>query len=317
MALDNATIFKLGKTLANLLTNEYGSKYLSIQKIKNIIGSDHFAQLIISKATTTADKIKILYCAKQLHFNPTQTINDLNNNLNQMYVVKYEVYDDASYGKEDCGTCDGDGLVDCWNCDGNGEVDCKGCDGEGEVECDGCSGTGKEDCRYCDGKGTETEEDDEGNEIEVECVHCDGSGEENCRDCGGGGSFECPTCGGDKTERCHNCDNTGQEYCESCGGSGEQETYDKYYSVTINYEIVINRRAPILDGKIFTEERFDEIHHNHQLFDDSFTISYHSHQDNIDSDSRNSQVGMEDNFVEIVDVVKLENAENYIKNLKL
>ena len=42
-------------------------------------------------------------------------------------------------------------------------------------------GEGTEECRYCDGKGTETEEDDEGDEIEVECVHCDGEGKERCR----------------------------------------------------------------------------------------------------------------------------------------
>ena len=304
-------IWTIAKSLSKLAESELGVPYTK-NKLKDLVVHDHFGQLLMSKAQTTGDRLKVIMSAWFMS-NTKLSPDDIFKICNNFYVVQVSIFDETSYIKEECGECYGDGYVECYRCEGDGKIDCRSCDGDGTIECDECSGEGTEECRYCDGKGseTETEEDDEGDEVEVEveCVHCDGSGEERCRDCGGSGNFECPECEGTGTADCDSCDGSGSEYCEYCGGSGEQESDRLHYVVDVYQYLVVGKSLKKYD-KPLTKEQFDEIEENDSSFDYYMTLNYSNYDDDEDVDETNSQYGMEDSFVLIDHITKLENAEN-------
>ena len=306
MGLQNIQIFKLAKTLANYLESE--REYFSLKKIQNIINKDNILSVLMERASSNSDKVKVIYTTWFLlnrpNFKPETIIKIVSN----LYVITIDWYDDTGTIKKECGNCGGDGYEDCDYCDGDGSVSCRTCDGDGNIECNECYGSGTEECRHCDGKGSETEEDDEGDEIEVECSVCDGSGEEKCRGCGGTGEYECPDCDGRGDESCNECNGGGQQYCEWCSGSGEQDSDEQYYSITRQKMIVVSSRASEYEDKIIDLDEFNEIESENKAFELNLVYSSSYFDDDIDEDERRESAGMEDNFVEIVSFIKLEDS---------
>lgn len=307
MGLQYNQIFKLAKTLANYLESE--NEYFSLLKIKRSISKDHILSVLIERAPLDTDKVKVIYTTWFL-LNRGSTIKpeQIEKIISNLYVVTIDWYDDTGTIKQECGNCGGDGYDECSECDGDGRNECRSCDGEGTIECYECDGRGTEDCRHCDGKGTETEEDDEGDEVEVECSVCDGSGEENCRDCGGNGNYECPDCDGSGSQSCDECSGSGQEYCNWCGGSGEMDSDEQYYNITRQKMIVISSRASEFEGDTIDIDEFNEIESENKAFEHSLVYNSWYFDDDIDEDERRETAGMENNFVEIIDFKKLEDA---------
>jgi hypothetical protein len=303
-------IYSLAKSLANLAESELSGKAITRTKIKKLASSDHFGQLIMSKAPTTADKLKIIITSWFIINQPRIKPEDINRIINNLYVLTVDIYDEMGYKSETCDNCAGDGYYDCSSCDGSGEQECRYCDGEGTEECYECSGEGTEECRYCDGKGTETEteEDDEGEEVEVEveCVHCDGEGAERCDSCGGQGNYSCGTCEGSGTETCNSCDGNGHEDCDNCGGSGEVDSYNYYYFIErVDYLILGKSLEKYIDEPL-PKEFFDDIESDGPSFDYYMILKTNNYMSEEDVDETRKQNGMEDNFVIIQDINKLE-----------
>lgn len=306
MGLQNIQIFKLAKTLANYLESE--KEYFSLKKIQNIINKDNILSVLMERASLNSDKVKVIYTTWFLLNRPNIKPEQIIQIISNLYVVTIDWYDDTGTIKQECGNCGGDGYEDCSECNGNGRVDCKTCDGDGNIECNECYGSGTEECRHCDGKGSETEEDDEGDEVEVECSVCDGSGEEQCRGCNGNGEYECPDCEGSGSDKCDECSGDGQQYCEFCGGSGEQDSDEQYYSITRQKMIVVSSRASKYEDEKIEIDKFNEIEEEDKAFQLNLVYSSSYFDDDIDEDERRESAGMEDNFVEIVDFKKLEEA---------
>lgn len=299
-------IYSLAKSLANLAESELSGKAITRTKIKQLASSDHFGQLIMSKAPTTADKLKIIITSWFIINKPRLKPEDINRIINDLYVLTVDIYDEKGYKSETCDNCAGDGYYDCSSCNGSGEQECRYCDGEGTEECYDCSGEGSQECRYCDGKGTETEEDDEGDEVEVECVHCDGEGAERCDSCGGQGNFDCSACEGSGTETCDSCDGNGHQDCDNCGGSGEVDSYNYYYNIErVEYLILGKTLEKYIDRPI-EKDFFDDIENDDPSFDYYMILKSNNFMSEEDVDDTREQYGMEDNFVIIQDINKLE-----------
>ena len=300
-------IYSIANSLANLVRDEKDS-FVSITKIIKVIKNDHLAELLLSKTTGVSEKIKVLI-ATYFILNRQNQLPALEGILMNLYIAIIDLYEDTFYIQEDCDECGGSGEEDCYRCQGSGKEDCRTCDGTGSIECDSCGGDGTEDCRYCDGKGSETEEDDEGEEIEVECVHCEGEGTENCRECGGNGSFECPSCEGGGEEECGHCEGYGTFGCDQCQ-DGIVETDKLKYNIRRSYVAMLGDDFKKYDGEFIEVDTFNEIEENLPL---AFEITYKYFPDeDVEVDDRRESNGMEDNFVEIVDFVKLENFTNNI-----
>ena len=303
-------IYSLAKTLTKLVEAEMIDMAITRQKIKKLVSSDHFGQLIMSKAPTTADKLKIIVTSWFIINKPNLKPEDINRIVSNLYILTVDIYDEVGYKSETCDDCDGDGYYGCSSCDGSGEQECRYCDGEGTEECYDCSGEGSQECRYCDGKGTETEteEDDEGEEVEVEveCVHCDGEGAESCDSCGGQGNFNCGTCEGSGTETCDSCEGHGTQDCDNCGGSGEVDSYNYYYNIErVDYLILGKTLEKYIDRPI-EKDFFDDIENEDPSFDYYMILKSSSYMSEEDVDDTREQYGMEDNFVIIQDINKLE-----------
>jgi hypothetical protein len=312
MSLNNETLYGLASSLCDLLKSEYGENaFINFTKITKMCKTDHFAQLLLSRATNTPEKVKLFFMTYLICTDRYQKekIISLSKNL---YLNIISFYEDDEEIVTECGNCD-DGFIDCSDCDGTGNVDCRYCDGDGKVECDGCSGEGTEECRYCDGTGkeTETEEDDEGDEVEVEvdCTVCGGDGTENCRDCGGQGDFECSECLGKGRETCGTCDGGGNEICDWCDGSGEEHTGDYRYIVNRVWYVTLGNKLSQYEGETLTLGDFNEIDNDIEKVPISFSVkSYRfSDDENVTKEDRQHSVGLDDDFVEIVDTFKLEN----------
>jgi hypothetical protein len=299
-------IYSLAKSLANLAESELTGKAITRTKIKQLASSDHFGQLIMSKAPTTADKLKIIITSWFIINQPRIKPEDINRIINNLYVLTVEIYDEMDYKTDTCEDCGGDGYDDCGSCGGDGKQDCRYCDGEGKMECDTCVGEGTEECGYCDGKGTETEEDDEGDEVEVECVHCDGEGAVRCSDCGGQGDFECSVCLGSGTEGCDSCEGHGSEDCRFCGGSGEVDSNEYYYNIETFDYLIIGKTLEKYIGNPIDKDFFDDIENEDPSFDYYMILRRYSNMSEDDVDETKKQYGMEDNFVIIQDINKLE-----------
>jgi hypothetical protein len=312
-------IYSLAKSLANLAESELSGKAITRNRIKQLVSSDHFGQLIMSKAKTLSDKLKIILTSWFIINQPRIKPEDINRIINNLYILTVEIYDEMGYRSEECHDCGGDGYYDCSSCDGSGKQDCRYCDGNGTEECYDCSGEGTEECRYCDGKGTETEteEDDEGDEVEVEveCIHCDGEGAVRCRNCGGQGEFECGTCEGSGTESCDSCDGNGHQDCDYCGGSGEVESSEYYYNIEKVYYLILGKSLEKYIDEPLPKEFFDDIENDDPSFDYYMILKANTYTSEDDVDDTRRQYGMEDSFVIIQDIDKLENNQFKIHGL--
>jgi hypothetical protein len=312
-------IYSLAKTLTKLVEAEMIDMAITRQKIKKLVSSDHFGQLIMSKAPTTADKLKIIVTSWFIINKPNLKPEDINRIVSNLYILTVDIYDEMGYKSETCDVCNGDGYYECNNCDGSGKQDCRYCDGNATEECYDCNGEGSEECRYCDGKGTEieTEEDDEGDEVEVEveCVHCDGEGAERCRNCGGQGEFECSACEGDGTEGCTTCDGHGTEDCENCGATGEVDSYNYYFNIERVDYLILGKTLEKYIDKPLPKKTFDDIEYNNPSFDYYMILKSSSYMSEEDVDDTKNQYGMEDSFVIIQDIDKLENMRFKIHGL--
>ena len=304
MSLSDNKIMSLGKVLLNIAKEEYGQDLITLRKLYTLCQSVEMAQTILSSTNLMSDKVKTIYSAFFIQSNKTK--EEITKLINDLYFVTIDFYDETDYIENECSSCYGDGYQDCSNCEGTGKEDCRTCDGDGEIDCDSCGGDGTEDCRHCDGRGTETEEDDEGDEIEVECVVCDGSGEEKCRDCSGSGNFECPNCEGSGNEECSSCAGGGNEMCDECDGTGETKSEEEFYNITKRQYVTVGNLIEKYDGEIMLYEIFEEKDSNFEMLVDELNLFSSSYYDDIPADERNNSADVDDYFVEIVDVLKLE-----------
>jgi len=299
-------LYKIANAIAPYAKSEYKDSFIGFHKLKNLVKQDHLVQLLISKATTDIDKIKVLYITFFI-LNRNIENEQIENILNNLYVLTVYLYEDKNHIDVECDECGGSGEQECRECSGDGSIDCRYCDGDGEIECYDCYGEKTEECRWCDGSGTETEEDDEGEEIEVACSSCDGKGTEDCRSCGGQGSYECEECGSRGTESCGECGGYGQVSCEYCN-DGYVETSEEYYNVEKRTIVMYGTNADQYVGKIMTTDEYSEIEYDDEIFEYELTLnSRHIQEENYDYEEKRRQFDMDDDFVQIEDLVELEN----------
>jgi len=312
MSLDPNKLYNIALSLAEVAKDEYGeNSYISFTKIIKVCKTSHFAELLLSRIQTPVDKVKLIFMTELIIRGryKKETILSLSRNL-YLYVIDF--YDHTEEIQTECDNCDGSGEEECSRCDGTGNEDCGFCDGDGNIECYECSGEGTEECRYCDGSGkeTDTEEDDEGEEVEVEidCTSCDGSGTENCRSCDGQGEFECSECNGSGHHNCDDCGGYGQYTCGYCDGSGQVGSNEyKYYITKMTYITLGNKLSEFEDQPMLLSD-FEQIDADEEKIPISFTASkrYFS-DDDITKEERQEMVGLDDDFVEVVEAYKLEN----------
>lgn len=318
MALNDDQLYGISYSLAEIAKDEYGENaFISFSKILNICKTNHFAQLLLTRVSTPAEKVKLIFMAYLIITKryKKESIIDLSKRL---YLYKIDFYDSYEEIKQECSNCYGTGDEECGRCNGTGNEDCKFCDGDGKVECYECDGEGSEECRWCDGKGTEieTEEDDEGDEVDVEvpCTSCDGSGAEDCRNCGGQGEFECSECEGSGHKNCEDCGGYGSYTCGYCDGYGEEDSGEYRYGITrATYITVGDELSDHMDAPMYLGD-FEEIDGDDEKVPFSFTVNkrYFS-DDDITKEERQERVGLDDDFVEIIDAYKLENYPREIK----
>lgn len=169
-------------------------------------------------------------------------------------------------------------------------VTCDECNGYGHEDCDYCDGNGDLECRNCDGSGTEieTEEDDDGDEIEVDvrCSSCDGSGRQTCNNCGGDGEFD----------------------CAYCGGSGEYESYEKYFQPEDFYYIkpFSSKDEDYLD-KAYEVDELEDFFKNDELSMFLKKIYDGFSEDESDNDRRSYNTDL-DEFETLYEIINL----NYV-----
>ena len=318
MSLDPNKLYGIAQSLAEVAKDEYGENgFIGFNKIVNICRTNHFALLLLSRVSTPAEKVKLIFIAYLIITKryKKETIIGLSKRL-YLYIIDF--YDNTEEIKQECSNCEGSGDEECSRCDGTGNLDCGYCDGEGKVECYECSGEGTEECRHCDGKGTETdtEEDDEGEEIEVEvdCGGCGGSGTENCRNCGGQGDYECSECEGSGGNNCEDCGGYGSHTCGYCDGYGEEDSGTYKYNITrVTYITLGNKLSEFEDQPMLLGD-FEEIDADNDKVPFSFTVNKrYFPDDDITKEERQERVGLDDDFVEIIDTYKLENYPHEIK----
>ena len=318
MTLDPNKIYGIAQSLAEVAKDEYGeNSYIGFTKIVKVCKTNHFAELLLSRISTPTDKVKLVFMAHLIITGryKKETIIGLSSAL-YLYIIDF--YDNTEEIKQECSNCYGSGDEECDRCDGTGNEDCRYCDGEGKVECYECSGEGTEECRHCDGKGTETdtEEDDEGEEIEVEvdCGGCSGSGTEDCRYCGGQGDYECSECEGSGGNNCEDCGGYGSHTCGYCDGYGEEDsgTY-KYNIARVTYITLGNKLSEFEDQPMLLSD-FEEIDGDNNKVPFGFSVNkrYYS-DDDITKEDRQTAVGLDDDFVEVIETYKLENYPKEIK----
>jgi hypothetical protein len=318
MALNNEQLYGISYSLAEIAKDEYGeNKFIAFSKIVNICKTNHFALLLLSKVSTTTEKVKLVFMSYLIISGryKKETIIGLSSSL-YLYIIDF--YDESVEIKQECSNCEGSGDEECRRCDGTGNEDCGYCDGDGRTECYDCSGEGTEECRYCDGSGTETdtEEDDEGDEIEVEveCTGCGGDGKEDCRNCGGQGDFECSECDGRGHNSCDDCGSYGSYTCGYCDGNGEEDSGEyKYYITRMTYITLGNKLSEFEDQPMLLSD-FEEIDGDNNKVPFGFSVNkrYYSDED-ITKEDRQTAVGLDDDFVEILEAYKLENYPYEIK----
>jgi hypothetical protein len=318
MALNNEQLYGISYSLAEIAKDEYGeNKFIAFSKIVNICKTNHFALLLLSRVSTTTEKVKLVFMSYLIISGryKKETIIGLSSSL-YLYIIDF--YDESVEIKQECSHCESTGEEHCDRCDGTGNEDCGYCDGDGRTECYECSGEGTEECRYCDGKGTETdtEEDDEGEEVEVEvdCTSCGGDGTEDCRGCGGQGDFECSECDGRGNNICEHCGGYGSYTCGYCDGNGEEDSGEyKYYITRMRY-ITLGNKLSEFEGQPMLLSDFEEIDGDNNKVPFGFSVNKRYYEDeDITKEDRQSTVGLDDDFVEVIEAYKLENYPYEIK----
>ena len=318
MTLNNEQLYGLSYSLAEIAKDEYGERaFISFSKILKVCKTNHFALLLLSRVSTPTEKVKLVFMSYLIISGryKKETIIGLSSRL-YLYIIDF--YDNTEEIKQECSNCEGSGDEECRRCDGTGNEDCRYCDGEGKTECYECSGEGTEECRYCDGKGTETEteEDDEGDEVEVEveCTVCSGSGTEDCRNCGGQGDFECSECEGSGHNNCEDCGGHGSYTCGYCDGNGEEDSGEYKYNIArVTYITLGNKLSEFEDQPMLLSD-FEDIDGDNDKVPFSFTVNKrYFPDDDITKEDRQSAVGLDDDFVEVIDAYKLENYPYEIK----
>jgi len=318
MSLDPNKLYGIAQSLAEVVKDEYGENgFIGFSKILKVCKTSHFAELLLSRVSTPADKVKLVFMSYLIITGryKKETVIGLSSRL-FLYVIDF--YDNTEEIKQECSYCEGSGDEECDRCDGTGNEDCRYCDGEGKIECYECSGEGTEECRHCDGKGTETdtEEDDEGDEVEVEvdCGGCGGSGTEDCRNCGGHGDNECSECEGSGHKSCEDCGGYGSHTCGYCDGYGEEDSGTYKYNITRVTYITLGNKLSEFEGREMLLSDFEEIDGDDEKVPFSFTVNKrYFPDDDITKEERQERVGLDDDFVEIIDAYKLENYRYEIK----
>jgi hypothetical protein len=128
-------IYSLAKTLGEVAKDEYGEKsFISFSKILKVCKTSHLAELLLSRISTPADKVKLVFMSYLIITGryKKETIIGLSSRL-FLYIIDF--YDDSVEIKQECTNCEGSGDEECSRCDGTGNLDCGYCDGEGKVEC--------------------------------------------------------------------------------------------------------------------------------------------------------------------------------------
>jgi hypothetical protein len=300
-------IYSIANGLANLVRTEKGNALISINKMIEFFKKDHFSELLLSKTINTPEKLKAVLITYFILNRTSVSKEELERVVSDLYMTEIDLYEDKENIEEECSECEGSGNEECYRCEGTGKDDCNTCDGHGLIDCDTCDGTGTDDCFYCDGKGSETEEDDEGDEIDVECVHCDGEGTQGCKDCGGEGNFECPICEGNGNDDCDHCDGYGNNSCGECDGSGNVRTTNERYNVRRSYVLTLGDEFSKYEDVYLPVDEFNEIESDDELIPFNFEIYVRYYDDDGEYEDRRKIVGMDDDFVEVVSCVKLEN----------
>lgn len=317
MALEPNKLYGLAQSLAEIVKEEYGSTFKSFSKIIKTCKTDPFAQLLLSRLTTNYELGQLIFITN-LILNSSDDKETILNMSKDLYIYDINFYEDSETLQETCKKCRGTGTENCEECGGDGLLECRFCDGEGEHECQKCWGDGTEECRHCGGDGTEieTEEDDEGNEIEVEveCVICDGKGTEKCRNCGGQGGFECEECNGNGNNRCHQCGGEGEYTCFDCDGYGFADSNQEKYGIRKRSIVTLGNVFSDYIGDIMLLSDFEEMDGDYDKVPYSFTINSRYYPDeDISKEDRQESLGVDDDFVVFREGYKLENYPNDIK----
>ena len=318
MSLDPNKLYGIAQSLAEVAKDEYGENgFIGFSKILKVCKTSHFAELLLSRVSTPADKVKLVFMSYLIISGryKKETIIGLSSSL-YLYIIDF--YDESEEIKQECSHCDGDGEETCSRCDGTGNEDCRYCDGDGKIECDECYGEGTEECRHCDGKGTETdtEEDDEGEEVEVEveCTGCGGDGKEDCRNCGGQGDYECSECNGRGHNSCDECGGYGQYTCGYCDGYGEEDSGEYKYRITRMTYITLGNKLSEFEDQPMLLSDFEEIDGDNNKVPFGFSVNKRYYEDeDITKEDRQTAVGLDDDFVEVIEAYKLENYPKEIK----
>jgi len=300
-------LYAIAKTLADFIKDEYPERNIPTSLINQFCNSDYYAKLLLSKIDNEIARIQVVYIIYFIIKEPDMSQDDIIRNINNLYVVEIDWYDDEINIKEECGDCEGTGYNSCDLCDGEGQLKCGGCDGDGNIDCDSCDGEGSESCRECGGSGTQTEVDDEGDQIEVDCDSCDGNGEIRCESCGGTKSFECEECRGKGTEECDDCGGSGEVYCYYCSGNGEVDSDELYYDVTSQKIVTIGNRIASEVGNTFEIDEFETLDADNGLLINEYTITqrYYKYK-KLTSEELRSSRGVDEHFVTINWVTKLD-----------
>ena len=304
MTMDTKKLFNIAKSYSEFLKDNYDENFFRMDRIAHILKSDDMARVYKQMIPNKIDLVKFVYITYFL-LRGYYKVEEIIKMVNNIYVVEIEYYDDQAYIDVQCDSCSGSGEVECNNCDGDGEVDCRSCDGDGQHDCYYCN-DGKVECSSCDGDGNQTEEDDEGEEIEVECSSCEGSGQEDCSECSGMGNFECHSCDGKGTETCQCCSGNGNEYCDECGGNGDVESSEQYYMVTLKRIAVIGNKVKEIENKTMTIDEYNEYEFEDGYMDYDFTLRsrVYTSDDTVDDERYSNE--MDEDFVLINSVYKLE-----------
>jgi hypothetical protein len=304
MTMDTKKLFNIAKSYSEFLKDNYEENFFRMDRIANILKSDDMVRVYKQMIPNKIDLVKFVYITYFL-LRGYYKVEEIIKMVNNIYVVEIEYYEDQAYIHVQCDSCYGSGEVECNNCDGDGEVDCRSCDGDGQHDCYYCN-DGKVECSSCDGDGNQTEEDDEGEEIEVECSSCEGSGQEDCRECSGMGNFECHSCDGKGTETCQYCSGNGNEYCDECGGNGDVESSEQYYMVTLKRIAVIGNKVKEIENKTMTIDEYNEYEYEDSNMDYDFTLRsrVYTSDDTVDDERYSNE--MDEDFVVIHGVYKLE-----------
>jgi hypothetical protein len=289
----------------DFVKNSSGNEIITLHKLSYIVREDSMIQMFFSKLNLY-DIVRVIYYTYFLSKGVKQ--DDIFIFLDKIYIYILNDYDDKSYISVECSQCYGEGHYECLECDGTGNETCYTCDGNKSVNCEECSGSGKEQCYYCDGKGTETEEDDEGDDIEVECVHCDGDGTENCRDCSGKGNYECFNCDGDSNFTCEDCAGQGEYTCGYCDGNGTTGSGDLKYGIRRSINVTLGDGFLKYEGEFISLEQYNSIEEDAELIPFNIEVyTYYFNDNDVTVEERRESVDMEDDFVEVGECTKLEN----------